>query len=146
MQPVLEQLNAQMQALNSVSDQDYQVQFIPLGELIVDMGAYGSGRLQRTEQAGWTKKIAANFSWSRFNRQPPMVSARKDGTYHVMDGQHGVSAARLTGFGPETPVRCHVWHNLTPSKKRPYSRKPTPTGSQLSRSTCSAPGSPSVSP
>jgi ribosomal protein L21E len=113
-QPVLTQLSTQMEELGTVSDQDYEVQFLPLGSLTVDMEDLGDGgRLQRPIQNGWVKKIAVDFSWARFNRRPPIVSERPDGTRHVIDGQHQTAAARAAGYGPETLVRCHVYRNLT---------------------------------
>lgn len=118
MQPMLSQLNAQMEELGTVSDQDYEVQFLPLGSLTVDMSDLGGGgRLQRPVQAAWVKKIAADFSWARFNRRPPIVSERADGIRHVIDGQHQTAAARAAGYGPETLVRCHVYRNLTPEQE-----------------------------
>lgn len=39
------------------------------------------------------------------------VSARTNGTYHVMDGQHRVAALRLAGFHTET-VECKVHNGL----------------------------------
>jgi hypothetical protein len=107
------ELSAQMESLNNVSDQDYEVHFVPLGQLIVDMSDVGGGRLQRTEQHSWARKLAADWSWPRYNRRPAMVSARADGTYHVVDGQHSVAAMRLAGYDPETAVRCHVYRGLS---------------------------------
>ena len=89
--------------------QDYEVLTVPLGSLFVDRKVPG---LQRPEQEQWSRKIAGAFSWARFNENPPKVSARADGRYHVMDGQHEVAGARLAGHGPETLVRVHVWRGL----------------------------------
>jgi hypothetical protein len=96
-------------AINPDATQDYEVLVVPLGSLFVDRKVPG---LQRPEQEPWSRKIAGAFSWARFNENPPKVSARPDGRYHIMDGQHEVSGARLAGHGPETPVRVHVWRGL----------------------------------
>jgi hypothetical protein len=89
--------------------QDYEAIVVPLGSLFVDRSVPG---LQRDEQKAWSKKIKTSFSWARFNENPPKVSARPDGRYHIMDGQHQVEAARLAGYGPETQVRVHAWRDL----------------------------------
>lgn len=119
MQPVLDQLNAQMTELGTVSDQDYEVQILSLGSLIVDLSEAddSGGRLQRAEQQAWSKKIGADFSWQRFNRRPPIVSDRGNGTYHVIDGQHSVSGARRAGYAEDTRVRCFVYRSLTRSQE-----------------------------
>lgn len=113
-QPVLDQLDAKMQELSTASDQDYEVQILSLGALAVDLTEAddSGGRLQRTEQQAWSKKIGADFSWQRFNRRPPIVSDRGDGTYHVIDGQHSVSGARRAGYAADTRIRCFVYHGL----------------------------------
>jgi hypothetical protein len=116
--PVLAQLDEQMQELNAVSDQDYTVEFLELGSLSVDMSDAGDGgRLQRPQQRSWVKRIAADFSWARFNRRPPIVSVDDDGTTHIIDGQHQVAAALAAGYPAETRVRCHVYRNLTREQK-----------------------------
>lgn len=89
--------------------QDYEVLVVPLGLLFVDRAAPG---LQRPLQEAWANKIARKFSWARFNENPPKVSSRPDGRYHIMDGQHQTEAARISGHGPETLIRVHVWRNL----------------------------------
>ena len=91
------------------SAQEYEVLTVGLGQLFVDR----TPGLQRPEQVNWTKRIAASFSWARFYENPPKVSARGDGRYHVMDGQHEVAAARLAGHDPFTAIRVHVWRNLS---------------------------------
>jgi hypothetical protein len=95
--------------INPDATQDYEVLVVPLGSLFVDRSVPG---LQRQPQEAWVRKIAAGFSWARFNENPPKVSARADDRYHIMDGQHEVAAA-LTVHGPETLVRVHVWRNLS---------------------------------
>jgi Family of unknown function (DUF6551) len=97
-------------AINPTTTQDYEVLTIPLGSLFVDRSVPG---LQRQPQEAWSRKIAASFSWARFNENPPKVSARADGRYHIMDGQHEVEGARLAGHGSDTLVRVHVWRGLT---------------------------------
>jgi Family of unknown function (DUF6551) len=89
--------------------QDYEVLVIQLGQMFVDRSVPG---LQRPLQVPRARRMAARFSWARFYENPPKVSARPDGRYHIMDGQHEVEAARIAGSSPDTPVRVHVWRNL----------------------------------
>lgn len=41
------------------------------------------------------------------------VSARADGTYHILDGQHRRDAALKAGESPSQPVACMVYSGLT---------------------------------
>lgn len=88
---------------------DYEKLIVPMGKVFVDR----SHAQQRNEQPGWVKDIADNFSWSIFNLNPVALSARPDGTYHIIDGQHRVAGATRAGHGPETPIHAHVWRDLT---------------------------------
>jgi hypothetical protein len=88
---------------------DYKQLIVPLGKMFVDR----SHAQQRKEQSGWVKDIADSFSWTIFNLNPVALSARADGHFHVIDGQHRTAGARLAGHGPETPIHANVWHNLT---------------------------------
>lgn len=88
---------------------DYDKLVVPMGKAFVDR----SHAQQRNEQRTWVKEIADNFSWAIFNLNPVALSARPDGTYHIIDGQHRVAGATLAGHGPDTPIHAHVWHGLT---------------------------------
>lgn len=87
--------------------QDYAELVVRLGDLSVDPA------VQRKEQRTWSREIAADFSWSRFNENPPKVSVRADGFMHIFDGQHEVAAARIAGWPPDTKVKIHAWYGLT---------------------------------
>lgn len=88
---------------------EYETLIVEIGQMFVDR----SHAQQRNEQQGWVKEIGDNFSWSIFNLNPVALSARPDGTYHIIDGQHRVAGATRAGHGPETPVHAHVWRGLT---------------------------------
>lgn len=88
---------------------DYEKSIVRMGKVFVDR----SHAQQRNEQPGWVKEIADNFSWSTFNLNPVALSARPDGTYHIIDGQHRVAGATRAGHGTETPIHAHVWRGLT---------------------------------
>lgn len=59
-------------------------------------------------KANWTaiRKIAANFSWARF--QPIVVSPVEGGRYAIVDGQHRAHAAALCGIEALPAMSCHL--------------------------------------
>lgn len=58
--------------------------------------------------SNWTaiRKIAENFSWSRF--QPIVVSPVAGGCFAVVDGQHRAHAAQLIGIETVPAMSCHL--------------------------------------
>lgn len=52
------------------------------------------------------RKIAENFSWSRF--QPIVVSPLEGGHFAVVDGQHRTHAAKLVGIESVPAMSCHL--------------------------------------
>jgi hypothetical protein len=67
-------------------------------------------KVQRTVDPGRVRKIAENLNLDALGTI--IVSARDDGTYHVVDGQHRAEAMKQLGFGNEV-MDCKVFSGLT---------------------------------
>lgn len=76
------------------------VEFVELS-----LGALYVGEIQREASTNQIAKIVANFNWQFFNA--PVVAKNSDGRYRVVDGQHGVAAARQL-YGNDCKVVCRV--------------------------------------
>jgi len=108
--PAVESQNREAMAPQDSLVHDYE------GEIVIQLGQMFVDRThdqQRKEQPPWVAKIARDFSWVTCNLTPIAVSARPDGRFHVMDGQHRFKAALAAGYDSGTPVRVRVWRNLT---------------------------------
>lgn len=69
-------------------------------------------RYQRPVDMSWVRKLAAGFDMRRFG--VVVTSLRQDGRLYVVDGQHRVSAARMTGVA-KVPVV--IYDDLTPAEE-----------------------------
>jgi hypothetical protein len=82
------------------------IELLPLGKLVIDR------RVQRsTISKGHVRKIAENFNEGAIGYLT--VSARDNGTYAVLDGQHRKAALELLGHGEGALVPCDVRHGLS---------------------------------
>lgn len=79
------------------------LEWLPIDRLLLD-DSYQRPLLP----SNWTaiRKIAANFSWARF--QPIVVSPVEGGRYAVVDGQHRAHAAKLIGIESLPAMSCHL--------------------------------------
>ena len=79
-------------------------EWLPLSSLTVDP------TVQRSLDEGRAARMAENFDPRLLG--VPVVSRRKDGTVHVVDGQHRCVAARLAGYG-DAKIECKVHEGLS---------------------------------
>lgn len=82
---------------------------IELGKLKIDT-AY-----QRMIDPKWVSWIVRNYDPMQVQR--PKVSARKDGSFYVIDGQHTVEALKLKFLDESKPIYCDVFYDLTPEQE-----------------------------
>lgn len=81
-----------------------EIKRIPLGDLIVD------SRVQGSFNPAAVKRMCADFKEESVGLLT--VSARDNGEFHVMDGQHRRAALKAL-FGNDYMVRCEVHYGLT---------------------------------
>lgn len=81
-----------------------EVRHIPLSHLVVDL------QVQRPLDARRANKIAADLNRDAIGMI--CVSARDDGTYSIIDGQHRAEALRINGLTSEA-VACEVFEGLS---------------------------------
>lgn len=117
-QSVRTQVDTHLLPFNPALEQDYVLEVLPLDSLTVDMTPdSGGGMIQRPLQEAKVGRILRGFSWARFNRHPPAVWERPDGTRHILDGQHETEAAKryceANDLPPATEVRCRVYRHIT---------------------------------
>ena len=80
------------------------VRLVKIASIVVDI------TVQRPLDEARAARIAENIDARKIG--VPVVSRRKDGTYHVIDGQHRIVALRLAGYGDEE-IECKVYESLS---------------------------------
>jgi hypothetical protein len=81
-----------------------QTETLPVSKLTVD------GDVQRSVNHARVERILKDFNPAALG--VIVVSARDDGTHHIIDGQHRAAAVRALG-DEEAPMTCLVYHGLT---------------------------------
>jgi len=87
---------------------DSTLKYVPLGKMRLNPVA------QRELRPAWAAEIASNFDPNKM--AAPHVNHR-DEFFYIMDGQHTIEAARLSGYTDVDSVECFVYVGLTEAEE-----------------------------